>query len=72
MVYFYFSFISILIKDIFEDERARWAEGCISCLPINIGSYQEKRVLVFNGSSLPCLSVCLGRRFKCLVAILNF
>ena len=57
MVTFDFSFRSMLIEDIVEDEGSLWTEGSISWLSINISYYNGKRVQVAGGDFCPCIDV---------------
>ena len=60
MLSFDLIFISILNEDIVEDEGALWDEKRISWLPINIVSYQGKRVQFVYGSFCTCVIASLG------------
>ena len=54
----------MLIKDIVEDEGALYTEGRILWLYINRGSYQGKRVQVFDDAFRLCVSVSLRVAFR--------
>ena len=64
MASFDLSFRSTLIDEFVEDEGAFWTECSISCLSINIRSYQGKRLQVVDGSFCPCVGVLLGATFR--------
>ena len=57
MVSFDFRFISLLIKDIVEDDGALLNEGRISWLSVNRGSYQGKRLHVVYVYFIPFIRV---------------
>ena len=57
MVYFGFSFRSMLIKEIVEYEGTLWTGGSALWLYINRGSYKGKRVQVADGAFCTCVKV---------------
>ena len=63
MVSLDFIFRSILIEEIVEGEGALWADGSISWLSINRGSYCGKRVQVVDSAFLPCVGVLSGASY---------
>ena len=57
MVSYDLSLISMLIDDIVEDKGALWDDGRISWISIYRGSYNGKRVQVFDGDFRPYTGV---------------
>ena len=72
MASFDLSFRLTLIDEIVEDDGALWTECSISCLSINIRSYQGNRVQVVDGSFCTCVGLFWGQHFKRLVDFSSF
>ena len=72
MVSFDLSSISMMTKEIVEDEVALFTERIISVLSINIFYYQGNIVQVVDSSFCFCISVLLGASFCAPGQFLSF